>query len=72
MFLKREVSIHRYHAHAEQCLVMASRASTAALRTEYMTLAEQWRSMAADADALEQMREHLAAENENRAFSISK
>jgi hypothetical protein len=51
---------------------MASRASTAALRTEYMVLAEQWRSMAADADALEQMREHLAAENENRAFSISK
>jgi hypothetical protein len=48
---------------------MASRASTAALRTEYMTLAEQWRSMAADADALEQMRERLAAENENRRHS---
>jgi hypothetical protein len=52
-------AIHRYRANAEHLLIMAERASTEELRTEYKLLAEGWLKMAADAEELERMRERL-------------
>jgi hypothetical protein len=52
-------AIHRYRANAEQCLILAERATTEETRAEYKQLAEHWLQMATDAEALEQVRERL-------------
>lgn len=55
-------TVHRYRVNAEQCLILAERATTRAVREEYKRLAAQWLKMAANADHLEQLGDRLKSD----------
>jgi predicted phage gp36 major capsid-like protein len=56
----------RFEANAEQCLIEAERTTSEKIKAEYLNLAREWQSMAADARALEAIRRRLKADEPPR------
>jgi hypothetical protein len=46
-----------YRMNAEQCLIKAEVAQSKQTRTEFLDAAEQWKQLAADADAFDDLRQ---------------